>query len=337
LDRFGDEVFNEIFTRSIAQCQKSGLIEGKMWHVDATTIRADLDKHQVNKPDSADREARFGRFADGSFQPGYKQQTVVDDRRGVIVGLSVTAANEADDKSLLPLVDCVGESFGSVPEVVCADGAYASGDNAAACEDRQVRLVSPPQPVPKNQAGHFAIDQFVYDEAADEFTCPAGERLRSVQKAGQPGHKRKYRGSPEICRGCVLRSRCTKQAVRSLTVGSNHGALRRLRADSQTESFRQLYRRRAPVIEGIFAEAKQWHGLRRAWRRGLAKMRLQCLLIAAVLNFKRLVAAGCRFLPWKYLQHAVPKVLGRLWEILRSIADTLSTADHRAGVPHLAA
>ncbi len=132
LDRFGDDVFNALLARSIAQCRKSGLIEGKVWHVDATTIRADLDKHQVNKPDRADPEARFGRFADGSFQPGYKQQTVVDDRKGVIVGLSVTAANEADDRSLLPLVDGVGESFGLVPEVVCADGAYASGDNAAA-------------------------------------------------------------------------------------------------------------------------------------------------------------------------------------------------------------
>jgi IS5 family transposase len=103
LDRFGDDVFNELLARSIAPCHKSGLIEGKVWHVDATTIRADLDKNQVNKPDRADREARFGRFADGSFQPGYKQQTVVDDHHGVIVGLSVTAANEADDP---PLAGC---------------------------------------------------------------------------------------------------------------------------------------------------------------------------------------------------------------------------------------
>jgi transposase len=289
LDRFGDEVFNELLARSIAQGRESGLIEGKVWHVDATTIRADLDKNQVNKPDRADREARFGRFADGSFQPGYKQQTVVDDHKGVIVGVSVTAANEADDKTLLPLVDGVGERLGSLPEVVCADGAYASGDNAVACEERQVRLVSPPQPVPKNEAGHFTIDQFAYDEAADGFTCPAGERLRHVKKAGQPGHKRTYRGSPQICRGCALRSLCTKQQVRSLTVGSHHGALRRLRADSQTESFRRLYRRRAPVVEGVFAEAKPRHGWRRAWRRGLAKMRIQCLLIATVINFKRLI------------------------------------------------
>jgi transposase len=310
LDRLGDDVFNELLARSIAQCRKSGLIEGRVWHVDATTIRADLDKNKVNKPGSADQEARFGRFADGSFQPGYKQQTVVDDHHGVIVGVSVTAANEADDKTLLPMVDRVGESLGSLPEAVCADGAYASGDNVAACEDRQVRLVSPPQPVPKNEAGHFTIDRFVYDEAADEFTCPAGERLRYVKRAGKNDRKRTYRGSPQVCRGCAVRSFCTKQQVRSLTVGSNHGALMRLRADSQTESFRQLYRRRAPVVEGVFAEAKQRHGLRRAWRRGLAKMRIQCLLVAAVINFKRLMAL---FSLSPRLVQVLYKVLTRFW------------------------
>jgi hypothetical protein len=34
----------------------------------------------------------------------------------------------------------------------------------------------------------------------------------------------------------------------------------RLRADSKTESFKKLYASRAPVIEGVFAEAKHWHG-----------------------------------------------------------------------------
>ena len=52
LDRFGDEVFNELFRRRIAQCRKSGLIAGKVLHVDATTIRADLDKNKVNQPES---------------------------------------------------------------------------------------------------------------------------------------------------------------------------------------------------------------------------------------------------------------------------------------------
>ncbi|HWR84044.1 MAG TPA: transposase [Candidatus Deferrimicrobium sp.] len=137
-----------------------------------------------------------------------------------------------------------------------------------------------------------------------------------------------------MCRGCVLRSRCTKQAVRSLTVGSNHGALRRLRADSQTDSFRQLYRRRAPVVEGVFAEAKQRHGLRRAWRRGLAKMRVQCLLMAAVINFKRLVAAFGRFLSGRSLREALWSALELLLAILHLTDNQLSPPDHR-GHAHL--
>ena len=71
----------------------------------------------------------------------------------------------------------------------------------------------------------------------------------------------------------------------------DRAALVRLREDAQTESFQALYRTRAPVIEGRFGEGKQWHGLRRAWRRGLSNMRVQCYLIAAVLNCKRLIAA----------------------------------------------
>jgi len=42
------------------------------------------------------------------------------------------------------------------------------------------------------------------------------------------------------------------------------------------------------IIEGVFAEGKQWHGLGRAWRRGLSKMRVQCALIAA---FKAILEA----------------------------------------------
>jgi hypothetical protein len=84
-----------------------------------------------------------------------------------------------------------------------------------------------------------------------------------------------------------------------------------LRADSRTEDFKTLYATRAPVIEGVFAEAKQWHGLRRAWRRGLAKMRVQCLLIAAVMNFKRLAAAFFGFSAVLPVYNAFLRRIGR--------------------------
>lgn len=314
LDRFGDAIFNQVFVRSIAQCQASGLIEGKVLHVDATTIRADLDKNGVNKEGSADPDARFGRFPGDRLEPGYKQQTVVDDRSRVIVGLDVVSADCLEGHSIVSVVDAATAHVGSAPEVVCADAGYGSGENRAEFERRDIRLVSPPKKVQPSEGGkYFTVSDFKYDESRDVFVCPAGVLLSHVGGViGRPKQQR-YAASRTACRGCLLRERCTKSSRRQLKVSLYYGALVRLRADSQTESFRALYRRRAPVIEGIFAEAKQWHGLRRAWRRGLSKMKVQSLLIAAVLNFKRLMAVLSAIF-------GVPRDTIRLiWSLLKTI------------------
>lgn len=296
LDRFGDEVFDELFKRSISQCKSRGLIEGRVLYLDATTIRADIDRDRVGKADSPDPDARYGHFPDGRRLPGYKQQTVVDNQSRVVVGVSVAPANQAEGGEAVAAVDQAVEQAGIKPKVVCADSAYASGENSAAFEARGIRFVSPPR-LPRNGTGtrYFTIEDFTYDESRDIFICPRGQILRNVGKmAGHPD-RRKYRASTLSCRNCDLKPHCTVAAQRCVNVSIHHASLVRLRADCKTESFRQLYRSRAPAIEGVFAEAKQWHGLGRAWRRGLAKMRIQCILIAAVINLKRLSSL---FWPW---------------------------------------
>jgi len=314
LDRFGDEVFNDLFRRSIEQCQASGLIEGKVLHVDATTIRADIDKDRVGHEDSSDPDARFGRFPDGSFQPGYKQHTVVDGKKGVILAVAVMPANHMEGSSVLEIIDEAITQLGEVPVVVCADSAYAHGENAAGCEERGIRLVSPPRrPRNHHSRGYFSVEQFSYDEVKDEFVCPAGEVLRNVGRFANRQDRRKYRGSQAVCQRCALKAQCTPGMQRCLNVSVHHGALVRLRADAKTDSFRQHYRSRAPVMEGTFAEGKQWHGLRRAWRRGLSNLKVQSLIVAAVLNLKRLATllpliVGPKRL-WRYLYNLIERYL----------------------------
>jgi len=290
LDRLGDEVFNELFERSIGQCRKSGLIEGRVLHVDATTIRADLDENRVGKPGSPDPDARFGRFPDNKIKPGYKQHTIADGRARVVLGVSVTAADCSEHDEAIPIIDGVLPRLEKPPEVVCGDGAYASGRNYVELAERGIRLVSPP-PKAKTYTGdnYFTVEDFEYDEANDMFVCPAGKRLKYVSTEKERG-RRNYRAWRSDCRACPLKLTCTKAERRSVKVSPHHGGLVKLRADSRTESFKKIYTSRAPVIEGVFGEAKQWHGLRRAWRRGLSKMRVQCLLIASVINLKRLMA-----------------------------------------------
>ena len=314
LDRFGDTVFNDLFVRSISQCQASGLIEGQVLHVDATTIRADIDRNRVNQPDSPDPDARYGRFPDGTKKPGYKQHTVVDPKKRVVVGLTVSPANEHEHDNAVELVDQAVEHTGRSPETVCADAAYSSGRNRAAMEDRNIRLVSPPQkPLRLPDDHRLTIDDFTYHHEDDRYTCPAGATLHYVGGVKGRSDKRRYAASNKACRQCPLKVQCTRASRRQLKVSIYRDAYVRLQTDSKTDSFKALYRGRAPAVEGVFAEAKQWHGLRRAWRRGLGKLRVQCLLIAAVLNLKRLAAA---FSPRNRFDNPFFSIIATLWRSL---------------------
>lgn len=319
LDRFGDEVFNELFKRSIAQCKASKLIEGRVLHWDATTIRADIDRDRVNEPDSPDPDARYGHFPGGKVLPGYKQQTIADEKSRVIVGIDVIPADRPEGKDTVAMVDQATEHLGIPPKVVCADSAYASGANKAALEDRGVCLVSPPpKPITYTKDRYYTVEDFKYNEPDDVFTCPGGQTLRNVSPVKARIGKYLYRCSKVACRSCKIKSKCTEAPYRQLKVGVHHGALIRLRAESKTESFRQFYRARAPVIEGIFAESKCWHGLRRAWRRGLAKMRIQSLLIAAAINLKRLISL---FIPQNILNSAAIRLLARFWATMNKLIE----------------
>jgi len=75
--------------------------------------------------------------------------------------------------------------------------------------------------------------------------------------------------------------------------------LDRVRGYRATEPYARAMRKRKVWVEPLFAEAKEWHGLRRFRLRGLVKVNIQALMIAAGQNLKRLLSNqgwGCR--PW---------------------------------------
>ncbi len=79
-----------------------------------------------------------------------------------------------------------------------------------------------------------------------------------------------------------------------------------MRRRESTASFRQRLVERKWKIEGLFGEAKQNHGLRRARYRGLSKVQIQFFMIAIALNCKRVVKTS-------YLFHLIFLVLRRLF------------------------
>src|SRR3954468_2787064 len=78
-----------------------------------------------------------------------------------------------------------------------------------------------------------------------------------------------------------------------LVISNEHPALLRARRRRErwSEEDRRLYQRHRWRSEGFHGEAKTWHGLARAVRRGLQNMRIQAFLTAAAVNLKRLAVA----------------------------------------------
>ena len=75
--------------------------------------------------------------------------------------------------------------------------------------------------------------------------------------------------------------------------------LERVRAYHATEPYAKAMRKRQVWVEPLFAEAKEWHGLRRFRLRGLEKVNGEALLIAAGQNLKRLLSQwGWGRRPW---------------------------------------
>jgi IS5 family transposase len=76
-------------------------------------------------------------------------------------------------------------------------------------------------------------------------------------------------------------------------LSKDHPALLRARRKRLAWGEREqaLYNSHRGRVEGVHGEAKTWHGLARAIRRGLGNMKIQAYLTAAVINLKRLAAA----------------------------------------------
>ncbi len=65
--------------------------------------------------------------------------------------------------------------------------------------------------------------------------------------------------------------------------------LDRVRAYHTTEAYQKAYRKRSVWVEPLFAEAKDWHGLRRFRLQLLWRVNCEALRIAAGQNLKRLL------------------------------------------------
>ncbi len=326
-DRYGEEIFEAVFRRIVAICKDKGLVAHEC-HVmtDATLIAADASLNSLihNDPEIAEQEAadqhRHRGLRDSSSarrvtnqthtsrtdpeatlaqkegtprQLKYKVHQTIDADSRVILDTEVTTGARHDNQPYLTQLQRLQDKYHISIREATADRGYGS---AAIIRTLQQQGITTYIPLWSGRAGNskYMKGELIYDSKRDRFRCPRGKYL--TPNASTSGNCKRYVSSSADCRHCPRRSTCPTEAqkklpyIRYVRRSLDQDLFEEVLARMEEPEFGRKLSERMWKAEGLFAEAKQNHGLTRARYRGRAKVQIQAYLIAMAQNLKRLVS-----------------------------------------------
>jgi transposase len=327
--RWGKQVFESLFIRTVAQCVEAGLVSGSKLHVDSSLVDADASKESVIKgppeliaalkrayrateskleesstPESyqavndrmmsqSDPDAAMVRKGSGDSRPRYQHHRVIDDQKGVITATETTPGSIAENKKLLDLLDQHESNTRCQAQIVVADHKYGTQENYVACQALGL-TTHMGDAGSKAHRGHapdiFGDDAFSYDPSSNIYRCPAGQTLKP-RRVHPIRRTIEYKAPARVCGACALRAQCTRsQHGRTGQRHEKQGLLDIARAQAHSIAARRNRKRRQHLMERSFADAANNHHFKRArWRR-LWRQQIQDYLIAAIQNVRILLA-----------------------------------------------
>jgi IS5 family transposase len=329
--RWGREVFEALFVRTVPQCVEAGLVDGTKLHMDGSLIDAHASRDSVvqaspeligalkrayqveerkldghtGAPHYQPVNASLCRTTDpdapcvrnskigasGDTRPRYKHHRAVDDCCGVITAVVTTPGDVAEPTQTIPLLEQHERNSGRAVGTVIGDQQYGTIDNHRAMQLRGVRTHLKTMPGRPPPPDRFPQDAFRYDAGADRFQCPAGQFLYPRGFDADRQHT-EYVARKGVCAACPLRAQCTtSKHSRAVHRYREHELVLTARAQATSAAARADYNRRRHLMEGSFAQGANCHGFKRARWRRLGRQQIQDWLIAACQNLKILIRA----------------------------------------------
>ena len=316
--RLGTKVFQQFFINILEQCITAGLVDGETIYIDSSTIdgNVSIDKVQpqlrdicediTNKLEDsseldklekrvnpADPDARIGRKY-GKSTLGFKDHRVIDDKHGIITATVSTPANVNDDKVLKQAVHTHQANTTTKPKTVTADKIYGTVENYKFLHNKGSKACISHQRHGIIKVGKFSHSKFKYDSKQDCYICPAGEKLELYDRTATHSSGHRYRAKRQTCEKCKLFKQCVTSRKFGRQVSRNLNAEYIEWADNCISRYErnELMSRRRYKAEGSFADGANNYGFKRARWRGLYKMEMQNLMIAAIQNLGKLLRYG---------------------------------------------
>jgi len=314
--RWGVDVFAEFFENILAQCINAGLVDGETIHVDSSMIDGNASKDTLKcqfrkvsnklyealeggaepilpklekRVSTTDPDARLGRKY-GKTTLGYKDHRAVDDKHGIVTATVTTPANVNDEKVLIEVIEEHNANTAAKVKTVAADKAYGIGENYKYLHEQGITPCISHKRNSSNCDPAFNQDKFSYDKQRDCYICPAGKMLKRKQFSANK-NSTIYRAKRETCQQCRYFKKCvtSKKAGRQIDRNINKEHIEWADNCLATSERKCLMARRKYKAEGSFADAANNHGFKRSRFRGIEKVKIQNLLIAAIQNLRKLM------------------------------------------------
>jgi transposase len=230
---------------------------------------------------------------------GFHNHYVIDGGKArIILNALVTPADVMENTPMLPLLRRAMFRGKVRPRQVIGDTTYGTADNIRELEECGIRAYVP-LPDWEQRTPYYGASLFTYNAEHDRYRCPQGETLRR-RKTKYTEEKVIYAADAAVCNACPMKTACTpSDHGRQIARPFDADYLDRVHGYHETEEYKKAMRKRKVWIEPLFGEAKQWHGMRQFRLRGLQKVNVEGLMIAAGQNLKRLLSAkGWGRRPW---------------------------------------
>ncbi len=242
-----------------------------------------------------DPDATPMRYGKEKLRLGYHAHYVVDGGKSrVILNALVTSSEVMEQQPMLDLLWHTSFRFRLRPRRVTGDTAYGTRANIAAVERSGIRAYVNLKERGNPDKRFFSPSMFAYDEEQDVFRCPEGQELTPWNN-GDSREGTRYKAKAKVCAACSIRAQCTpNKRGRTVFRHFDEVYVDRVRAYQGTLPYKKALRKRRVWVEPLFAEAKDWHSMRRFRLRSLDKTNIEALLIATGQNTKRLIAAQHR-------------------------------------------
>ncbi len=194
------------------------------------------------------------------------------------------------------MIERTRDRIGLYPEIPTADKAYGAAENLQwLIADEGVLPHIPVFDRSNRKDGTFHITEFVFDHDADEYTCPAGNKLKKywrVMRKPRSGISKdgfvRYYARKGDCEACPLKPKWVpNQPARKLARHVFEGARDLARELAQTDAYVDSQRRRKKV-EMLFAHLKRILKLDRLRLRGPNGAKDEFHLAATAQNLRKL-------------------------------------------------